>query len=135
MNFELRYSYRKSIIIPWFLSKTINAEWLVVYLKLWWFHWQNENNRKNLSAFFFSNCWCGWFIPQDTTQWKYFGFKNIYKYIFLTTQDLQPFIWLCYIDNIFFMWTHGEAELKKGLWRNWTNLTLSMSHHRKKWHF
>ena len=43
---------------------------------------------------------------------------KIYKYIFLTTQDLQPFIWLCYIDNIFFMWTHGEVELKKGLWRN-----------------
>ena len=33
---------------------------------------------------------------------------------FLKTQDLQPFIWLHHIDNIFFIWTHGEAEL----WKN-----------------
>ena len=32
---------------------------------------------------------------------------------FLKTQDLQPFIWLRYIDDIFFIWTHGEAELKR----------------------
>ena len=32
---------------------------------------------------------------------------------FLKNQDLQPFIWLRYIDNIFFTFTHGEAELKK----------------------
>ena len=37
---------------------------------------------------------------------------------FLKTQQLQPFIWLRYIDDIFFMWTHGEEELNlflKGL--------------------
>ena len=32
---------------------------------------------------------------------------------FVKTQDLQPFVWLKYIDNIFFVWTHGEVELKK----------------------
>ena len=32
---------------------------------------------------------------------------------FLKTQDLQPFIWLRYIDDTFFIWTHGEAELKR----------------------
>ena len=32
---------------------------------------------------------------------------------FLKTQELQPFVWLRYIDDIFFIWTHGEAELKK----------------------
>ena len=32
---------------------------------------------------------------------------------FLKTQELQPFVWLRYIDDIFFIWTHGEAEVKK----------------------
>ena len=32
---------------------------------------------------------------------------------FLKTQDLQTFIWLRYIDDIFFIWTHGGAGLKK----------------------
>ena len=32
---------------------------------------------------------------------------------FLKTQELQPFVWLRYIDDIFFIWTHGEAKLKK----------------------
>ena len=31
---------------------------------------------------------------------------------FLKTQQLQPFIWLRYIDDIFFIWTHGEEQLK-----------------------
>ena len=31
--------------------------------------------------------------------------------IFLKTQQLQPFIWLRYIDDIFFIWTHGEEQL------------------------
>ena len=29
---------------------------------------------------------------------------------FLKTQELQPFVWLRYTDDIFFIWTHGEAE-------------------------
>ena len=32
---------------------------------------------------------------------------------FLKTQELQPFVWLRYVDDIFFIWTHGETELKK----------------------
>ena len=32
---------------------------------------------------------------------------------FVKTQDLQLFIWLHYIDNIFFIWMHAEAELKR----------------------
>ena len=31
---------------------------------------------------------------------------------FLKTQQLQPFIWLRYVDDIFFIWTHGEEQLK-----------------------
>ena len=32
---------------------------------------------------------------------------------FLKTQELQPFVLFRWIDDIFFIWTHGEAELKK----------------------
>ena len=32
---------------------------------------------------------------------------------FLKTLELQPFVWLRYIDDIFFIWTHEEVELKK----------------------
>ena len=32
---------------------------------------------------------------------------------FLATQINQPLIWLRYIDDIFFIWTHGEKELEK----------------------
>ena len=32
---------------------------------------------------------------------------------FLETQILKPLVWLCYIDDIFFIWTHSEEELKK----------------------
>ena len=30
---------------------------------------------------------------------------------FLKSQELQPFLWLRYIDDIFFIWTHGEKKL------------------------
>ena len=32
---------------------------------------------------------------------------------FLAMQINQPLIWLRYIDDIFFIWTHGEKELEK----------------------
>ena len=31
---------------------------------------------------------------------------------FLQTQDLQPFLWLKYVDDIFFIWIHGEKKLQ-----------------------
>ena len=30
---------------------------------------------------------------------------------FLTTQNLKPWVWLRFIDDIFFVWTHGEEKL------------------------
>ena len=30
---------------------------------------------------------------------------------FLKSQELQPFLWLRYIDDIFFLCTHGTQEL------------------------
>ena len=34
---------------------------------------------------------------------------------FLEGQHLQPLVWLQYIDDIFFIWTHSEESLKKSL--------------------
>ena len=34
---------------------------------------------------------------------------------FLETQSKKPLIWLRYIDDIFFNWTHGEQELERFL--------------------
>ena len=31
---------------------------------------------------------------------------------FLQSQKLQPLVWFRYIDDIFFIWTHGEQRLK-----------------------
>ena len=31
---------------------------------------------------------------------------------FLQIQDHQPFLWLRYIDDIFFIWAHGEKRLQ-----------------------
>ena len=31
---------------------------------------------------------------------------------FINSQKFQPSVWLRYIDDIFFIWTHGENELK-----------------------
>ena len=54
---------------------------------------------------------------------------------FLEWQELQPFVWLRYIDNIFFIWTHGEAELKKfmeGLNNFLSNLKFTYESPKKK---
>ena len=32
---------------------------------------------------------------------------------FFKMQEFKGFLWLRYIDGIFFIWTHGEPELKK----------------------
>ena len=34
---------------------------------------------------------------------------------FLQSQSLQPLVWLRYIDDIFFIWTHGKDKLEKFL--------------------
>ena len=34
-----------------------------------------------------------------------------FEIVFLTTENLKPLIWLRYIDDIFFVWTHGEENL------------------------
>ena len=34
---------------------------------------------------------------------------------FLESQSLQPLVWFRYIDDIFFIWTHGKDKLKKFL--------------------
>ena len=34
---------------------------------------------------------------------------------FLEMQQLQPLVWFRYIDDIFFIWTHGEEELENFL--------------------
>ena len=34
---------------------------------------------------------------------------------FLKIQDHQQFLWLRYIDDIFFIWTHGEKKLQNCL--------------------
>ena len=36
-----------------------------------------------------------------------------YKTKFLETQILKPLVWFRYIDDIFFIWTHGGEKLKK----------------------
>ena len=57
---------------------------------------------------------------------------------FLKTQELQPFVWLRYIDDIFFIWTHGEAELKKfmeGLNNFLPNLQFTYESSKKEVHF
>ena len=37
-------------------------------------------------------------------------FMSNFKTKFLEHQHLQPLVWLWYIDNIFFIWTHGEES-------------------------
>ena len=37
---------------------------------------------------------------------------------FLENQNLRPFVWFCYIDEIFFIWTHGEKKSSKLYGRN-----------------
>ena len=34
---------------------------------------------------------------------------------FLKTQTSRPLVWFRYIDDIFFLWTHGEEKLKQFL--------------------
>ena len=38
-------------------------------------------------------------------------FMDKFETGFLTTQNLKPWVWLRYIDDIFYVWTHGEEKL------------------------
>ena len=42
-------------------------------------------------------------------------FMNEVETEILKSQELQPFFLLCYIDDIFFIWTHGEEKLTQFL--------------------
>ena len=44
---------------------------------------------------------------------------------FLQSQSLQPLVWFRYIDDIFFIWTHGNDKLEKFL-DDLNSLTLSL---------
>ena len=39
-------------------------------------------------------------------------FMDKFEASFLETQQFQPLVWFIYIDDIFFIWTHGEEKLK-----------------------
>ena len=45
---------------------------------------------------------------------------------FLETQNRKPLIWLRYIDDIFFIWSHGEKELERFL-KDFNNFTPNFS--------
>ena len=47
------------------------------------------------------------------------------KQDFLKTQELQALLWLRFIDDIFFIWTHGKEELKKVM-ENFNNFTPNL---------
>ena len=38
-------------------------------------------------------------------------FMDKFETSFLETQQLQPLVWLGYIDDIFFIWSHGKEGL------------------------
>ena len=38
----------------------------------------------------------------------------------LDTQEFKPFVWFPYIDDVFFIWTHGKEKLEKFL-KNFNN--------------
>ena len=39
-------------------------------------------------------------------------FMDEFETNFLKALKLQPFVWFRYIDDVFFIWTHGKEELK-----------------------
>ena len=45
------------------------------------------------------------------------------KMKFLEKQKYKPFKWLRYIDDIFFIWTHGVVNIKQS-WKIVTSFTL-----------
>ena len=38
-------------------------------------------------------------------------FMNEVETSFLETQEMKPLVWFRYIDDVFFIWTHGQEKL------------------------
>ena len=53
-------------------------------------------------------------------------FMDKFETNFLKTQKLQSFVWFRYIDDVFFIWTHGKEELE-----NFMEELISFSDHIK----
>ena len=53
-------------------------------------------------------------------------FVDKFEADFLKTQKLQSFVWFRYINDVFFIWTHGKEELE-----SFINELNSFSDHRK----
>ena len=56
---------------------------------------------------------------------------------FLEKQTLKPLVWLRYIDDIFFIWTHSEEELKEFMreLNSFDTKSLPMNIVKKEFHF
>ena len=37
-------------------------------------------------------------------------FRDEVETSFLETQEMKPLVWLRYIDDVFFIWTHGQEK-------------------------
>ena len=53
-------------------------------------------------------------------------FMDEVEKFFLETQSKKPLVWLRYVDDIFFIWTHGELELERFL-KDLNNFTPNLS--------
>ena len=52
---------------------------------------------------------------------------------FLRAEDIKPWVWLRYIDHIFFIWTEGENKPESFLQRlNTFNQNLKLTHKKSK---
>ena len=77
--------------------------------------------------------YCHWFAPPYACV-----YVDKTETDLLTTQELQPFVWLRYIDDIFFIWMHGETELKKfmkGINNFLPNFQFTCESSKKEFHF
>ena len=55
---------------------------------------------------------------------------------FLKSQELAPLLWYCYIDNAFFIWTHGEEKLASSIDDlNSYHPNIKFTHESNKQHF
>ena len=64
-------------------------------------------------------------------------FMDCLENYFLETQTLKQLAWLRYIDNILFIWTHSEEELKEFMreLNSFDTKSLPMNIVKKEFHF